>query len=112
MKQASLNLYVPFARLDQNPLRVERSESWLKDKSLGLVNIGLELQSYLTRENSQQNFISSRSGPEKVLKQGRDEITQEDYRASTKVHSRCRVGRLLALFQLCLVSVFFTSVPT
>ena len=56
-----------------------------------------------------QNFISSRDGPEKLQKQGRDESMQEDF--PTSVAYTANIGSLLACFHLCLVSVAFQVHP-
>ena len=44
----------------------------------------------------------------KVLKQGRDERTQEDYPTSAVIFLQM-YGSLLAFFHLCLVSVLFSA---
>ena len=61
---------------------------------------------YCTREKVLQNFVSSRDGPEKVQKQGRNERMQEDYPTSAKIQSRCRV-----VFSRFFISALFMYIP-
>ena len=61
-------------------------------------------------KSSLQNLISSRDGPEKVRKQGRDEGTQEDYPTSAVYFCRCRVD-FLHSFISALFLYFFQLHP-
>ena len=56
------------------------------------------------------NFISSTGGREKLQKQGRDEITQEDYPTSVVHFCRCRVV-FLRSFISALFLYFFQVRP-
>ena len=67
-----------------NPLHVERSDSWLKYKLFVFESIDLDLQPYVTRENSLQTSFQVGDNLKKGQKLGRDELTQEDYPTSAR----------------------------
>ena len=52
------------------------------------------------------NFISTRDGPEKVQKQGRDERMKEDYPTSTKIHNRYSVVFLRSIISALFLYIF------